>query len=86
LLAHNNLLAFPYRHGFTPASLRRLLDPLGLEVVRVYGDALVPIADEWTRPWAAWEERLLKGALRLLAGDEAEWAPWLEVYARRAPD
>ena len=43
----------------------------------------MPIADEWTRPWAAWEERLLKGALRLLAGDEAEWAPWLEVYARR---
>ncbi|AHG93854.1 hypothetical protein J421_6319 (plasmid) [Gemmatirosa kalamazoonensis] len=83
LLAHNNLLAFPYRHGFTPGSLRRLLEPLGFEVVRVYGDALVPIADEWTRPWAAWEERLLKGALRLLAGDEAEWAPWLEVYARR---
>ena len=84
LLAHNNLLAFPYRHGFTVASLRRLLAPFGLEIARVYGDALVPIADEWTRPWAAWEERLLKGAIHLLAGDEADWAPWLEVYARVA--
>lgn len=82
LLAHNNLLAFPYRHGFTTASLRRLLEPLGLEIVRTYGDALVPIADEWTKPWAAWEERLLKGTIRALAGDEAEWAPWIELYAR----
>ena len=28
-------------------------------------------------------ERALKGALRRLVADEAERAPWLEVYARR---
>ena len=83
LLAHNNLLGFPYRHGFTPASLERLLGDAGFAIERTYGDTLVPIADEWTQGWAAWEERAVKGALRLLAGDEAERAPWLEVYARK---
>ena len=77
LLAHNNLLGFPYRHGFTPASLERLLGDAGFVVERTYGDTLVPIADEWTQEWAAWEERVVKRALRLLAGDEAEGAPWL---------
>ena len=66
------------------ASLARLLDATGFVVERTYGDTLVPIADEWTQEWAAWEERVLKGALRLLAADESEAAPWLEVYARRA--
>ena len=80
LLAHNNLLAFPYLHGFTPGSLARLLEDAGLEVIRVHGDTLVPIADRWTRPWAALEERLLKNAIRRTAG--ARRAPWFEIYAR----
>jgi SAM-dependent methyltransferase len=80
LLAHNNLLAFPYLHGFTPGSLARLLEDAGLEVIRVRGDTLVPVADRWTRPWAIWEERLLKGATRRTTG--ARHAPWFEIYAR----
>lgn len=80
MLAHNNLLAFPYRHGFTPASLRRLLEEEGFAVVATVGDTLVPIADRWTRRWAAWEERLLKRALRALA--PLGPAPWFEIYAR----
>ncbi len=83
LLAHNNLLGFPYRHGFTLESLEHLLGRTGFEVERVYGDALVPIADEWTEGWAALEERVVKGALRLVAKGEAEAAPWIEVYGRR---
>ena len=82
LLAHNNLLAFPYRHGFTLASLERLLSGTGFEVAHVYGDTLVPIADEWTRGWAAEEERELKRVLREIAVEDADRAPWLEVYAR----
>lgn len=82
LLAHNNLLGFPYRHGFTLGSLTHLLRRTGFAVERVYGDTLVPIADEWTQPWAAWEERAVKGALRLLARGEADGAPWLELHAR----
>ncbi|HET9983479.1 MAG TPA: methyltransferase domain-containing protein [Longimicrobiales bacterium] len=80
LLAHNNLLGFPYRHGFTATSLERLLAGAGFRVVRRVGDTLVPLADEWTKPWAVWEERACKAALRRVARGAA--APWLEVYAR----
>lgn len=81
-LALNNLLTFPYGHGFTVASLTRLLEDVGLRVVSVVGDVLVPTADRWTRPWAAAEERALKVAMRLLAQRLPRAAPWLEVYAR----
>src|SRR5690606_4267046 len=74
LLAWNNLLSFPYRTGFTPTSLSRMLHAHGLHVVVMHGDTLVPLADEWTRPWAAAEERMLKGSIRLLTGNSA--APW----------
>ena len=81
LLAHNNLLALPYRHAFTIASLERLLDAAGFRIEHVIGDVLVPIADRWTRRWAGVEERALKAAMRVLRGGAA---PWLEVYARVA--
>ena len=82
LLAHNNLLTFPYRHGFTLSSLDHLLRATGYAIAHVFGDTLVPIADEWTQAWAAWEERVVKGALREIAREEADAAPWIEVYAR----
>ena len=81
-LAQNNLLGFPYRYGFTPSSLARLLARQGFEVEHVEGDVLVPIADRWTRPWARVEERALKGVLRLAARVSADRAPWFEMYAR----
>lgn len=83
LLAHNNLLGFPYRFGFGVESLRRLLTPRGFAIDRVVGDTLVPIADAWTRRWAAVEERAIKGAARLVARARPAAAPWIEVYARR---
>jgi len=87
VLAHNNLLGFPYRFGFTPESIVRLLDDQGFRAVAAFGDVLVPTADEYTCRWARVEERLLKGALRVAAHRSLRWAPWFEVYARLAePD
>lgn len=85
ILAHNNLLTFPYRYGFTLRSLRRLLREAGLTVTHVHGDTLVPVADEHTRAWARFEERAVKGTLRMLRTlrlTPATASPWLEVYAR----
>lgn len=86
LLAHNNLLTFPCRHGFTLPSLMRLLTRLDFRVVGVKGDSLVPIADEWTHGWALLEERFMKLMLRARAIFEPQLAPWLEVYARVTTD
>ena len=77
ILAHNNLLTFPYRFGFTPPSLSRLLRDIGFEVVKLVPDVLVPTADEWTRRWAVLEERFVKPLTR-------GWTPWFEIYATRA--
>jgi SAM-dependent methyltransferase len=83
LLAQNNLLTFPYRWGFTPGALAALLREVGFAVTRIRGDVLVPIADEWTRPWARVEESLIKRGLGAAASARLDWAPWFEVYARR---
>jgi 2-polyprenyl-3-methyl-5-hydroxy-6-metoxy-1,4-benzoquinol methylase len=81
LLAWNNLASFPYRHGFTPASLTRMLEEHGFQVVRLHADTLVPISSRYTHGWARREERLVKRAMKMLL--PARLAPWLEVYARR---
>jgi SAM-dependent methyltransferase len=78
VLAHNNLLTFPYRFGFSPASLTRLLADVGFEVTEIVGDVLVPTADEWTKRWAAVEERIVKPLTK-------RWMPWFELYALK-PD
>lgn len=83
LLAQNNLLTFPYRYGFTPRSMTRLLTDGGFTVRRIRGDVLVPIADEFTRRWARLEEMLIKRLLAATATRAAGWAPWLEILAYR---
>jgi len=77
VLAHNNLLTFPYRFGFSPRALSRLLTDVGFTVEAIVGDVLVPTADEFTKRWAVVEERLVKPLTR-------GWMPWFEVYARKA--
>ncbi len=83
LFAQNNLLSFPYRCGFTPSALARLLRTSGFTVSRLRGDVLVPLADEWTRRWARFEERLVKAVLGAAVRSNLRWAPWFEVYAIR---
>jgi 2-polyprenyl-3-methyl-5-hydroxy-6-metoxy-1,4-benzoquinol methylase len=84
-LAQNNLLGFPYRYGFTPTALTRLVERNGMRVEQVVGDVLVPIADRWTKRWAAVEERIVKRVIgagaRISRGDKP-LAPWFELYAR----
>lgn len=79
LLAQNNLLAFPYRHGFTTTALHTLLGNTGFEIRKIRGDTLVPTAGSWTKPWAAVEERVVKAMTRALLPRSR--APWLELYA-----
>ena len=84
LLAHNNLLSFPYRQGFTPRSITALLQRSGFRISSFEGDTLPRVADQWTRPWGAFEERWLKRVGRTL---QSGWrAPWVEVYARSNPE
>jgi SAM-dependent methyltransferase len=86
LLAHNNLLTFPYRHAFTTRSLETLMTKTGFVVEVIHGDSLVLTADRFTRSWAAAEERMIKRAMKLVGGfgkAGAGRAPWLEMYARR---
>jgi SAM-dependent methyltransferase len=82
VLATNNLLGFPYRFGFTPGSLMRLLERAGFAVTAMVRDTLVPTSDQFTRPWARLEERGLKTVVRMAARGRMTEAPWLEVYAR----
>jgi 2-polyprenyl-3-methyl-5-hydroxy-6-metoxy-1,4-benzoquinol methylase len=83
VLAQNNLLSFPYRHGFTPSSLRRLVGDAGFSVVEERGDVLTLTSDEWTRAWARMEERAMKRLFSLVARRAPRVAPWFELYARR---
>ena len=79
MLAHNNLLGFPYREGFTKRSMHRLLHDAGFEIRQVHGDTLVPIADRWTSKAGAVDEWLTKTIQR--AAQHGWSAPWVEVYA-----
>jgi SAM-dependent methyltransferase len=83
MLAQNNLLTFPYRWGFTPTSIARLMEELGFAVDHFRGDVLVPIADEWTKIWARIEETLVKRVIGAAAALGGISSPWFEVYAKR---
>jgi 2-polyprenyl-3-methyl-5-hydroxy-6-metoxy-1,4-benzoquinol methylase len=80
MLAHNNLLGFPYRQGFSESSMKRLLTDCRFEIIATKGDTLFPIADRWTTSRGVRDERFTKGFQRLL---QRGWsAPWVEIYAK----
>jgi SAM-dependent methyltransferase len=87
-LAWNNLLGFPYLHGYTDESLNRLVSSHGFEPVRGFNSELLttPFA-ELTQPLAA-EQRAVSEAV---AHDSSEktrihdslTGPWIEVIYRK---
>lgn len=83
VLAHSNLLGFPYRNGFTTDSLERLLNDVGFTVVRTAGGTVLPVPDASLRRWATLEARAIRRVLRRTPAPSA--APWFEIYARRGP-
>jgi SAM-dependent methyltransferase len=82
LLAWNNLLAFPYLHGYSIRTLDWLTGWHGFERVGVKGDTLCRLSDSNTRLWARWEERFLKAFSQSAARRQAAGAPWLNLYYR----
>lgn len=89
LLAWNNLLAFPYLHGYSVHTLDRLLGEYGFMRIAAHTDTLVSLADARTKTWAVQEERTLKFTWGIAARLESWWpsssmrfAPWLDVYYR----
>jgi hypothetical protein len=83
VLAQNNLLAFPYRWGFTVESLNRLLSHTGFDVITIHGDALVTTSDRFTRIWARVEETVIKSSVAAFSRHLPAHAPWLEILARK---
>lgn len=82
LLAHNNLLGFPYRQGFTRSSILSLLEQCGFTPGEVVGDTLARVADQWTTWYGTLEERWVKRIERRV---QRGWsAPWIEVYAKQS--
>ena len=81
-LAWNNLLAFPYLYGHSTQTLERLLSAHGFARIAVDGDMLTRLADDDTKVWARWEERLSKLAWRTLVRARLAEPPWLDAYFR----
>ena len=89
-VAWNNLLAFPYLHGYSVRTLDWLLFRYGFIRVSIQPDTLVRLSDDYTKTWAVWEERLLKSVCRVAFRLE-RWssrsgvilAPWFDAYYRR---
>lgn len=87
VMAWNNLLAFPYLHGYSVRTLDGLMGLYGLRRALLRTDSLTRLSDDQTRPWAAREERISKGLIRLaakvenlLVRDRYRYAPWLDLY------
>ena len=90
-MAWNNLLSFPYLHGYSLATLDRLLGEHGFERIDANGDVLTRLADERTKTWAKWEEQALKAVWKVAARLAGPFSyegsgPWLDAYYRHAPD
>lgn len=89
-MAWNNLLAFPYLHGYSVRTLDWLVGWHQLQRIEARGDTLCRLADAETRAWARLEEGALKllnraaGRVEAFLRPQRALSPWLDVYFRRA--
>ncbi|HKA55151.1 MAG TPA: class I SAM-dependent methyltransferase [Candidatus Binatia bacterium] len=90
-LAWNDLLAFPYLHGYSLRTLDRLLLQYGFTRVAARPDTLPRPADARAKRWAVQEERAVKFLCSLTArlaaprpNSPVQIAPWFDVYYRQA--
>lgn len=82
-MAWNNLLAFPYLHGYSLPSLDRLLAGYGLRRTSFAPDVLTRLADAETKWWASAEEQLVKRAWQIAwLRSPPDLAPWIDVSYR----
>jgi SAM-dependent methyltransferase len=85
-MAWNNLLSFPYLHGYSVATLDLLVGGYGFAREHVDADVLTRLADGQTTAWGRAEERAFKVAQKLsfafAPARAAGRAPWLDVYYR----
>ncbi|HET6674096.1 MAG TPA: methyltransferase domain-containing protein [Nitrospiraceae bacterium] len=86
-LAWNNLLGFPYLHGYSIATLDQLLGRHGFRRLAFSRDTLMALSDPDTKAWAMVEEKVIKWWCRWAGAVESVWSkdstrftPWLDVY------
>ncbi len=86
-LAWNNLLAFPYLHGYSISTLDQLLGRHGFRRLAFTRDTLMNLSDRDTKAWAMVEEKVTKWSCRCAGAVESLWStdstrftPWLDVY------
>jgi hypothetical protein len=81
LLGFNNLLGFPYLHGYTPKALNRLLKANRFEPVTIHNSSLLtpPYPQVSAQTCEEWRKTRREGE-----SAPAVSGPWIEVVSRRA--
>jgi SAM-dependent methyltransferase len=83
VLGYNNLLGFPYRYGYTPASLTRLLRTNGFNPIEAHNSSLLtpPYPEMSMKMREEWRAVRREGETSLTID-----GPWIEVVSRRVAE
>ena len=89
-MGYNNLLGFPYLHGYSPATLERLIEQHGFRCSGVLNSELLTLPLPQNPCWVEQEERAINSEIRLLANSILAnssgtfTGPWIEAWFRAA--
>jgi SAM-dependent methyltransferase len=89
VMAHNNLLGFPYQYGYAPSHLSRMVERHGFRTERILPSHVVVHPRAEAPSWVMEEQEATRalldrvGAAVSTLGFSAEVSPWVEVVARR---